>query len=904
MSRPVVLRFLGDTTSLDQAFRRLRAESAAASASTAAAWKRTGESITSVGKSITRNLSAPALLAAGYATKLALDFDASMLKIRTLVGASAEQVNAWRGDVLDMSRVLPQSADELARALYFITSSGIPATKAMDVLNHTARAAASGLGETQILADLATSAINAYGPANLNAAQTMDVLIAAIREGKAEPEEFAASLGRVISPAQNLGISFDQVTGAMSAMSLVGINADEAATALRSTMMSILKPAAEQVEAAKAIGLSYDDIRKSVRERGLLATLTDLRDRIGDDEEAIGKLFPNVRALNGVLAITGENMENTNRIMGATANSAGGVNTAFGIASEGAKFKLNAALSSLQATMIQIGAHIVPMVVASMESMARVMDWLGDQPAWAHELVAHLLLFVGTTGPAIFAVGRLASAIGAIIGAVGPVLGALAKFGSILARIWRVMKVVLWVVRVLGIALLAGISTPVLIVVGVIALLVAAFVIAWKNSEKFRNIVNGALSAVADAARAVGRWFVDLGQSIWDALQRAAVVVATVAARVWTAMQSIWNAVFPVLQRVASIFTTVFTAIWNVVQVAMKVVFYAIVIPLIAVGIVVIETLNFIWAVFARVLGLVASVVVTYLGIVWTVWSTIFQAVWDVTVTVWNAISSAISTAITLIRTAITVGLIVIQAVWGAVWNAVVSVVLSVWNAIRGAVSAGVNAVRGAVSAGLNAVRSIFTSIWNALPSPVRNAMSSIGDLVRRGIDAVFSTVKSLGSRITGIAGGLFNGIKSAFRSAINSVLRQWNNLTLSVPKVEVMGKEVFGGASIGTPNVPLLANGAIVDSPTLAVIGEAGREIVLPVTRPARAMELLEESGFLGRLAGDRSTAAGAGDSLTVKSGAVQVTIDGRADAETERRVKRAVTDAFGELVDEIRAG
>lgn len=45
--------------------------------------------------------------------------------------------------------------------------------------------------------------------------------------------------------------------------------------------------------------------------------------------------------------------------------------------------------------------------------------------------------------------------------------------------------------------------------------------------------------------------------------------------------------------------------------------------------------------------------------------------------------------------------------------------------------------------------------------------------------------------------------------------------------------------------NQPALADGGIVRAPTNALIGEAGAEVVIPMTRPARAMQLLEQSGL-----------------------------------------------------------
>jgi SLT domain-containing protein len=44
-----------------------------------------------------------------------------------------------------------------------------------------------------------------------------------------------------------------------------------------------------------------------------------------------------------------------------------------------------------------------------------------------------------------------------------------------------------------------------------------------------------------------------------------------------------------------------------------------------------------------------------------------------------------------------------------------------------------------------------------------------------------------------------------------------------------------------------MMANGGYVDSPTLAMIGEAGPELVVPLNRPSRAEALLQGAGLNG---------------------------------------------------------
>lgn len=102
--------------------------------------------------------------------------------------------------------------------------------------------------------------------------------------------------------------------------------------------------------------------------------------------------------------------------------------------------------------------------------------------------------------------------------------------------------------------------------------------------------------------------------------------------------------------------------------------------------------------------------------------------------------------------------------------------------------------------------------------------------------------------------------IVSAIKDPINAVLRAWNAIGFTVPKVsipavKVAGKEIFGGADFGgqtfsTPDVPLLARGGVVSSPTLAMIGEGrGREIVAPeaLLRSIIADRPLEVRVFIG---------------------------------------------------------
>lgn len=61
------------------------------------------------------------------------------------------------------------------------------------------------------------------------------------------------------------------------------------------------------------------------------------------------------------------------------------------------------------------------------------------------------------------------------------------------------------------------------------------------------------------------------------------------------------------------------------------------------------------------------------------------------------------------------------------------------------------------------------------------------------------------------------------------------------------------------------MADGGLVSSPTVALIGEAGPEVVIPLTRPQRAMELMQQTGLMAY--GSQQVSGGRGAAVNIES-------------------------------------
>ena len=155
---------------------------------------------------------------------------------------------------------------------------------------------------------------NAYGSANLSAEDATDVLTAAVREGKLSSEELAGAMGGVLPIASNLGVSFDEVGATLAAMSRTGTNAANGATQLNSILAGLLKPTNQAEDALRSMGLSSAGLKKQIKDEGLLSVLETLKTEFDKNSDAAAQVFPNIRALKGVLDLTGKSAETTKEI--------------------------------------------------------------------------------------------------------------------------------------------------------------------------------------------------------------------------------------------------------------------------------------------------------------------------------------------------------------------------------------------------------------------------------------------------------------------------------------------------------------------------------------------------------------------------------------------------------------
>ena len=344
----------------------------------------------------------------GLATRAAAKFQSTMAEVATLIGGdSTAAVASMSAAVLDMTKRLPKTADDLGAGLYQVLSAGVEgAANQMKVLEVSAKAAVGGLTDTFSSVDAITTVLNAYQQSADKATQISDIMFETVKQGKVTFGEIAQNIGTVAQSASLAGISFEEVAAAVATMTKGGTKVEETFTSLNRILLSIITPTAEAQAAARALGIEWSST--GLRTRGLGGLMGDLEAATRGNIDALTSIVPDIRSFRAaaVLAGTGaaeyaKQVKNMTSSQGAAQSAFDKINATFNSQFQLLKNRLNKAL-------IETGTIILPELTEAFKILQVKADgfseWLKRNDALIKEFsknVSNVIVFLGEMGGAL-----------------------------------------------------------------------------------------------------------------------------------------------------------------------------------------------------------------------------------------------------------------------------------------------------------------------------------------------------------------------------------------------------------------------------------------------------------------------------------------------------------------------
>ena len=397
--------------------------------------------------------------------------------------------------------------------------------------------------------------------------------------------------------------------------------------------------------------------------------------------------------------------------------------------------------------------------------------------------------------------------------------------------------------------------------------------------------VSDAVGKMGDGVKKAAAWYQDLNKaqiasSVSAKAHAVAVGLQTAATNIATVAQTAFNvamAANPIGLIVLAIAAVVAGLVWFFTQTEIGKQIFG-------------EFVKFVSGVFGNIVSVISTVanaiIVPFQNFLAFV-SPIFNTLWQIVSSIFILIVAVVATAIQ----SIVQPFIWIFQNWQTIWNNICGFVSTIWNAIVGVVTAYINTMNAIISAIVGAIMAVispivnwindniiqpianfFSGLWNGIVQgvtgfiqgvmnvilpianwinntiiqPIARFFAGLWNGIVQGVSGLVTSVKNVFSSIIGIIKAPINAIIGG----VNAVIRGLNSIKVPdwVPGL--------GGAHPNFPTIPMLAKGGVVDNATMAIIGEAGKEAVMP---------LENNTGWITNLAGQLAERGGAGGGNTV---------------------------------------
>lgn len=830
------------------------------------------------------------------------EFDKSMSQVAATMGLTVDEISDLRDFAQEMGSTTVFSATEAADALNYMALAGYDAETSMNMLPNVLNLAAAGGFSLSRASDMVTDASSALGLSIEDTAVLVDQMAKAASKSNTSVEQLGDAILTIGGTAQFMSGGTDELATTLGILADNGIKGSEAGTHLRNMLLKLSSPTEDGATAMKSLGVSVYDAEGKMR--AMPDIFGDMSKALGDltDEQqvqALSDIFNtrDIAAAQALLKTTADRWEELDTSILSASGAAkqmsetqldnlAGDTTLFKSALEGAYIAVSDELTPSLRKVVQFGSSSLSTLTAAFKNggLSGAMSALGGILQTAvQSIVSYLPKLVEVGGQ------MLHSILDGIVAALPTLVNALPQFmasfmtlfmdvaNAIVVALPQIMTVIIQALPTLIpqfinglvqliVLLLQGLSTIIDPLVAAMPDILTALVTAF--FENLPVLIAGIVQLVEKIVENLPA----ILQAVWDAIVLAwDGWIAPALESVGQFFSDLWESVKEIFAGVAQWFDETviqpvaefFTGLWDAVSTAAS------------------AAWEWIAGVWGTVRDWFDTNIITPLREFFTgLWQAIVNA-WNTVIGPWIEIAKRLWLKIQEGASQAWEG---IKNIWEIVsgWfnqNIVTPVknfFTKLWTGLKTGASTAWNGIKSiwtTVSSWFNTkiitpVKNFFTNMWNGLKTGATNAWNGIKNIFTpvinwfkdtfskawEGVKNVFST----GGRIFS---GIKEGLENVFKTVVNAIIRGINTV-VAIPfnaingflntlrNINILGVAPFSWiGSIGVPQIPLLAKGGVLTSPTLMIGGEAGAEAVVPLERNTDwirsvAVEMDEVSG------------------------------------------------------------
>lgn len=781
--------------------------------------------LNTVGSGLAKGVTLSLLGVGTAAVKVASSFDSAMSEVKAISGATGTQFTQLRDKAIEMGAKTKFSATESAEAFKYMAMAGWDTKDMLNSISGVMNLAAASGEDLGTVSDIVTDAMTAFGLAadgttkvlkngyNVevsNAEHFSDVLAEASSRSNTNVSLMGATFKYVAPIAGAMGYSIEDTAVAIGLMANAGIKGEQAGTALRSTITRLVKPTKESGTAMDALGISVtnsdgsmkslDDVLRQVRSS--MSGLTD------DQKASYAAMLAGQEGMSGLLAIVNASDEDYQKLSESIQNCTGASQEMADTMQDNLGGAVTLLKSALESAGITIGERLTPYIRELAEWITGLVEKFNSLSDSQQDLIVKIGLILTAIAPVMLIGSKVFSLLSSVIGiitAVGSALSTVFAFGLNATALSAAGAST-------GVTMLAGaigfLASPITLVIAAITALVAAFVIAYKKSETFRNFINSLVEDLKTFfTETVPQAFEIFKEKISEVFENAKQKIGEFKDKCQEIVQNVIEFFTVTLPQGIEQFATV--TIPSFVQ---NVITFLQELPN-NLGIMVGEMLGHLYLFATSAIEWATTAIPEFINSVVTFFQELPNRVWEWLVNTYNKVTEWGSN---MIQKGVEVGSNFLQTVGeffsqlpGRIWNFLAQTFQKVvaWGSQM--VSNGRAAITSFVSTVVGIVTSLPSKVWGILsqiPAKVGQLGSQLRSIGAAAFNALWDGIKSVGNSIL----GWVSGFASTIKSFISGIVEGFNSVVGSANSAKSAAASVKGRHANGLDYVPY--NGYIAE--------------------------------------------------------------------------------------------
>lgn len=451
-----------------------------------------GSAFQSVGSTLTQSVTLPLVGIGTAAFAVGAEFESQMSRVRAIgeeVGVSFEELEQ---QALDLGATTSFSASEAALGMEQLASAGFTTEEIYAAMPGLLDLAASSGADLATASEIAAAALNGFGLEADQAGHVADVFAEAAARTNAQVEDMGEAMKYIAPVANAMGLSLEETAAAVGILSDAGIKGSQAGTTLRGALTRLTKPTKDATAVMQQYGMSFFDAQgKMLPLSGVIEQLKQGLSGLTDQQrnQALTTLFGQ-EALSGMLVLMEAGPDKLSELTESFETVEGSAKAMAETMMDNAKGAIEEMFGALETAAINIQKILEPMVTSVVQWITGLINSFNQMGTFGQTVVVTIAAIAAAAGPLLLVLGK--------------VLKTISTFPATLTAIKSGLAVVKTGFTALTGAL-GTISAPVLAVVAVIGVLIAAFKHLWDTNEEFRS----RLTAIWDDLKGVFSGFAD-----------------------------------------------------------------------------------------------------------------------------------------------------------------------------------------------------------------------------------------------------------------------------------------------------------------------------------------------------------------------------------------------------------